>query len=64
MSKVQLVYWQVLIALIASFVVYNNFSLVINLYIMIAYIVIIIGWALSPFIILQWYMWSKDKDNG
>ena len=61
MSKVGQLYWHVLFALFSTLTVYIYFSLVINTYIVVGWIVVTLFWMVLPVIILQWYMWSKDR---
>jgi len=60
MNKVRQIYWHVTIALISTLVVYVYFSLVINPFIVIGWIVVTLFWMALPVILLQWYMWSTD----
>lgn len=60
MSKVRKIFWHVFIGLIAMFLTYMSVTPVINPFIMIVFVVAIIGWVWLPVILLQWYMWSKD----
>ena len=50
-----------LFALFSTLTVYIYFSLVINTYIVVGWIVVTLFWMVLPVIILQWYMWSKDR---